>query len=181
MSRILSATPAAAVVVWAMVSLAPPAVANETAGPPTAAATSSSQPGIASDQPSGHGHATAAEGSAPAATPAPETSPPQPDPAPVEVGQDSEHAEGHNPSAEEQTPAPGDAATTGEEHGADAEEHSKAPPTERPRALVLGGFGVFNGAVMVYAGLLRRKRAPAHQHRDARAAASTTDTVAKES
>ena len=32
MSRILSAAPAAAVVVWAMVSLAPPAVANETVG-----------------------------------------------------------------------------------------------------------------------------------------------------
>ncbi|MHA6511434.1 hypothetical protein [Tessaracoccus sp. Z1128] len=55
---------------------------------------------------------------------------------------------------------------------------------DRPRALVLGGFGVFNGAVMLYAALLRRRSAPDHKRRrEARAAALTTDThtVAKES
>ncbi|MHA6524447.1 hypothetical protein [Tessaracoccus sp. G1721] len=55
---------------------------------------------------------------------------------------------------------------------------------ERPRALVLGGFGVFNGAVMLYAAVLRRKKAPDHKRRrDARAAAPTTNTgtAAKES
>ena len=48
---------------------------------------------------------------------------------------------------------------------------------QRPRALVLGGFAVFNGAVMLYAALLRRKKAPDHKRRrDARAAALTTNT-----
>lgn len=93
------------------------------------------------------------------------------------------HGEGHNASAGEQAPAAGEE-TAAEEHGSGAEEHSEEPPMDRPRALVLGGFGVFNGAVMLYAALLRRRSAPDHKRRrEARAAALTPDThtVAKES
>ena len=55
MRRMLSTAPAAAVVVWAMVSLSPQAVANESTEPPTATPTTSSQPSTGTgEQPSGH-------------------------------------------------------------------------------------------------------------------------------
>lgn len=181
MRRLLSTAAAVAVVVWAMISLSPQAVANEATEPPTATPTTSSQPGVVGDQPSGHGHEAAVEGSAPGSTPAPVTSSALPVPAPDEH---SEHGEGHNAASGEQTSAAGDEAAAEEHGGGAAEEHSEAPPVERPRALVLGGFAVFNGAVMLYAALLRRKKAPDHKRRrDARAAALTTNTrtAAKES
>jgi len=181
MPRTLSIAPAAAVVVFAMVSLAPPAVATEPAASPTATATTSSHPTSgASDQPSGHVHETAPEGGTVTSAPATVTVQPQPDPAPAEDEQGTEHAEGHTEGADER--APGDGETTEGGH-TDAEEHSDAAvPEDRPRAVVLGGFGLFNSAVLLYAARLRR-RTSLNRRRHARVASLTTDTstAAKES
>ena len=62
MSRTLSTAtaPTIAVIVWAMISLSPQAVANEATEPPTATPTTSSQPSTGTgEQPAGHGHETA--------------------------------------------------------------------------------------------------------------------------
>ncbi|MCG6567848.1 hypothetical protein [Tessaracoccus sp. ZS01] len=113
------------------------------------------------------------------------TATPQPESIPgldSEHVEHSDHREDHDAATSERAGGNGEAAA--EEHVGAADEHGEAPAPERPRAAVLGGFMVFNGAVLVYAALLRRRKAPDRERRRVArlsALATDTETFAKES
>jgi len=177
MRRTLRTAPAAAAVVIAMVGLAPQALASEPTASPTVSAATSSPSTSAAGHPSGHQHETATDGAV-AQIPGSATTQAQPGPTPAENHQSSPSGEGahNNHGAEHQTPATDEGAPAEGGH-TDAQHGESALPVDRPRGVVLGGFGVFNTAVLLYAARLRHRTAPDHlRRRAARAASLTTDT-----
>lgn len=83
---------------------------------------------------------------------------------------ESTHEEGH-----ESGTTPEDATGTGDETTGEHSEHADegAAPTSRPRAAVLSLFAGVNGAVLITAGLLRRRDRNRPRHRPRPAAVST--------
>lgn len=90
------------------------------------------------------------------------------DPASVASDRGShEHSDGGAGTHSHDDTAAGRAGTTAENGHRDLDDHA-APATERPRAFVLGGFAVVNGAVLVGAAVLRhrgRRRRPSGARR----------------
>ncbi len=184
MRRTLRTAPAAAAVVIAMVGLAPQALASEPTASPSVSAATSSPSTSAAGHPSGHEHESATDGGAVARIPGSASTQAQPGPTPAENHQSSASGEGvhNNHGAEQQTPATVEGAPAEGGH-TDAQHGDSALPVDRPRGVVLGGFGLFNTAVLLYAARLRRRTAPDHlRRRAARAASLTTDisTTTKE-
>lgn len=154
MRRPSSVLPAAVLI--AMVGLSPTAAALEHA------------PADGTHQ-EGHAHQDApASPTAMASTAPPTTGPPTTAPAPPAPEPTGDDPEGDGHSAE------------GDGHSAEGGGHGDAGDSvDRPRALVFGGFGLVNGAVMLYAGLLRRRTAPDHSRRRAARAAALAATTPK--
>ncbi|WP_353081592.1 hypothetical protein [Tessaracoccus lapidicaptus] len=164
MRRPSSVLPAAVLI--SMVGLSPTAAALELAPDPAASGAPSPADGTHQE---GHSHQDAPASPTAIATAAPPTTAPA---TPLEPSGDDHEGGGHGAETEQHR-------AEADEHEAAREHGDTADPVDRPRALVFGGFGLVNGAVMLWAALLRRRTAPDHSRRRAARAAALAAVTPK--